>query len=371
MIIIYSHVQEVKGNYQCAILRKLEKNLQILWKDFFTISHCMNVPQKAFIYDGKTGKNNRRWYSIKVWPLRYFYEMLFNIFSIKKYFKQNKEKITFIGIDPLNACSGILAKKLWYVKKCIYYTPDYSPQKFKNDILNKIYHSIDRFCVKNADEVWNVSSRITEIRKKMWLSGEKNIFLPNVSWLLASKKNQNITKEIFSLITSGTLKEQLEHKRLIDTIVKLVPDFPDIHLYIAGDWPLRGEIENYISEKKVNNNITLLGFLEVEEYLQYVEKCGIWLAMYSGKWWFNYYGDSTKCREFMQFGLPILTTNFHSTADEIRQEQSGIVVDDQHQKSYENEIRKIYENYEEFSENSKRLWKKYTQIYINKIKELC
>ena len=50
----------------------------------------------------------------------------------------------------------------------ILYTPHYSPKRFSNNIVNKIYHFIDKICVLNSDEVWNVSSRIHDVRKNMY-----------------------------------------------------------------------------------------------------------------------------------------------------------------------------------------------------------
>lgn len=36
-----------------------------------------------------------------------------------------------------------------------------------------MYHAIDLYCVRHADEVWSVSTRICEVRRKIGLAEEK------------------------------------------------------------------------------------------------------------------------------------------------------------------------------------------------------
>ena len=359
-VIICSHVQDINGTQQSAILRKFELNLENFDKEYVTLSHSMNIPQKSFFYNSQTKKTSRVWLKVKFSILRYLYEIILNLIYIKR-LSINWES-TYIWLDPLNSLSWVIAKKLWYIKKNIFYTPDYSPQKFKNKILNKIYHWIDNYCVKNADEIWNVSSKITEIRNKQLKDWSKNYFLPNVPWKINTKENK---KDKLSLITSWTLNIHLEYKNLITSILIIAKKKPDIKLYIAWEWPLRWEIEKYIKDKKAEKYVILLGFLDIQSYLQKVSECWIGLAMYNWKWWFNYYWDSTKCREFMYFWLPILTTSFHSTADEILSNQAWIIDDIMSIESYTENINSLINHYDNYSSNSEKLGKINNKIYTN------
>lgn len=365
MIIITSHTQAVNNLQLSAILRKLELNLRNYNKEFKTLSHCMNVPQKSFLYTSWSDNTKKVWLKINFAVFRYIYEIILNVLLIRSEYKKNAS-LTYIWIDPLNAFSWVIAKKLWYIEKSIFYTPDYSPQKFNNKLLNKIYHWIDVFCIKHSDEVWNVSTRIYQIRKEKGVEDERNFFLPNVPWNIKTVINSE-EKEQYSLIISWTLNIHLDYKPLIDSIDLLKSDFPKIKLYIAWDWPLKNEIIEYIENKWLWGSVVLLWFLEVSEYLQKVSQCWIWVAMYNGKWAFNYYGDSTKCREFMYFWLPILTTSFHSTADEIQQNKAWIIDDTWDKKSYTKSIKIILKNYKTFSKLSLELWEKNNKLYTEKI----
>jgi len=362
-IIIASHIEIIWQNHHCAIFQNLKSNLTEKGNDFITISHCMNTPQKSFLYNSELNASSKIWLKINIWVIRYFYEMILNLLYIYKSSKKNK--ITYIWIDPLNALSWLIGKKMNLVERNIFYTPDYSPGKFKNPVINRIYHWVDRVCAKNADEVWNVSKRIHKIRRKMWVQGSKNLFIPNVPWKVSvNKKGQ---RKKFDLITSGTLNVHLEYKNIISSITELKEKFPEIRLLIAWDWELRWEILNFIKKKKLHKHVFLLGFLETQTYLQKVSECWIWIAMYNGKWAFNYYWDSTKCREFMYFWLPILTSSFHSTAEEIQSTKSGIIDDEMSVKNYCKNIETLFTHYHDYAKASLKAWQENNKIYTKTI----
>jgi hypothetical protein len=72
----------------------------------------------------------------------------------------------YVGYDPLNCVSGLLLRRMGKVKRVIFYSIDFVPIRFENKLLNFIYHQLEIYCVKRADEVWNVSPRIAEGREK-------------------------------------------------------------------------------------------------------------------------------------------------------------------------------------------------------------
>ena len=75
----------------------------------------------------------------------------------------------FVGIDNLNALAGIFLRKLGAVRRVAYYVIDYTPRRFANPLLNRLYHWIDRTCVRHADVIWNLSSRMHKVRARQGL----------------------------------------------------------------------------------------------------------------------------------------------------------------------------------------------------------
>lgn len=283
----------------------------------------------------ETPKERRRDSLIK----QTFYELKFNWDLTRR----NKPLKLFVGIDPLNAFTGVLAKKLGWVGKIVFYTPDYTEERFNNPLINFIYHAIDRFCVKNADQVWNVSSRIVKVREKQGLDKSRNFFVPNsVDFDFASRLPQDkIRKEDLVIVTN--LNYSIDYPMIIHTIFDLSKEFPKIRLLIIGSGEAKAELENLTNELGLSERIIFYGQQPHEKVMEILSKAGIGLALYSGRLSWNYYGDSMKAREYMASGLPVLITDVVSTADDVRNNLCGKVIKLE-KKSFKNAVREILQD---------------------------
>jgi len=369
MIIITSHASLIDGKIYDALTNNFIEILQKNKMDFIFIRHSIDGNLPSTIYNYHKGKNISRKNLVvfsKIAPLRYISEIIstFIYFLHKKY----DVRICYIGVDPLNAFTGVLLKKVSKIDKVIFYTADYSKKRFSNKILNYLYHTVDRYCVKNVDEVWNVSSRIRDVRKNMGLIDSKNIFLPNVP----SDEYKNYTtnkKNKYHLITLGVIGDQLDFIGIFDSIKDLKIKFPQILLTIVGNGPKEEEYIQYVKINGLENNVKFLGYLSHNQALEEISKSGIGLALYNGNWNFNYYGDSVKCREYFSFGLPVITTDSHSTVEEIKENQAGIVCN-MNKDDYIRAILEIIGNYEKYSRNSYCLSQKYENIHSRLLKSM-
>ena len=74
--------------------------------------------------------------------------------------KSRKKIDLFIGIDNLNALTGIIMKAFGKVDKVAYYIIDHMDRRFKNPFFNFFYETIDRIACENSDVIWSLSARI-------------------------------------------------------------------------------------------------------------------------------------------------------------------------------------------------------------------
>ena len=208
-IVFASHVALIDGKAYDGIGNVLKATLNGLVDEYVFVRNSIdgNLPSQVQYYSkGSINKTDDIGVLSSLGPLRYVSEY----FKTVKYFKDQKQQINvYIGIDPLNALSAIRLKKSGIVNRVVFYTADYSPKRFNNVILNFLYHSIDKYCVKHADEVWSVSTRICDIRRKMRLPEEKNIFVPNVPPIEFNQYASNI-HDRYRLVTTGIIDKQLE-----------------------------------------------------------------------------------------------------------------------------------------------------------------
>ncbi|TAI48571.1 glycosyltransferase [Flagellimonas allohymeniacidonis] len=113
-----------------------------------------------------------------------------------------------------------------------------------------------------------------------------------------------------NLITVGRLDAGKNHKMLIEAIA----DQKNIRLYILGDGELRSELEGIINEKKLQDNVYLLGFIDTPfEYLK-----GADIFVFGS----NHEGFPNVLLEAMACGLPIISTNCKAGPSEILEVQN-------------------------------------------------
>jgi glycosyltransferase involved in cell wall biosynthesis len=362
MIITTIHTTFFNGNIYEAPGHTLNETLKYYKKNFIFIRHSMNGVQPSTIFEYRNGelvKSKKLWVFSKIALLRYVTEIIstFTYFLLQK----NSNYRVYIGVDPLNALTGILLKKIGKFKKVVFYAVDFSEQRFNNIILNWFYKNIYKFCAKNADQVWSASTRILKVIEKFNFKRIENIFVPNIPSDYCINYINNI-KQKYHLITLGLIDDHIDFIGIFNTISELKDNFPMLILKIIGNGPKEQEYRSYINANDLNANIIFLGYLDHNQALKEISKSGIGLALYNGKWNFNYYGDSMKCREYFRVGLPVITTDTHSTAEEIKEFNAGIVCE-LGKENYKKAILDILQNYEQYSDNSYKLGQRYKNLH--------
>ena len=236
----------------------------------------------------------------------------------------------FIGIDPVNAYFALLLKKTGKVQKVVFYTADWSSLRFNNKILNLIYHVIDKYCIAHADEVWNVSTRMMSLRKSQGVEHIRNKFVPNTPFMIhKSSKHNRINRTHDLIITSGKLDPYLNYDPVIKAVDVLKNRYKDIRLLIIGEMSEYGKhLRRRVKNLNISRYVIFKGVQSHEKLIETVSKSGVGLAMYSGKNSWNEYGDSTKVREYLACGIPVIMTSICPTSADIIHWKAGIVVDD-------------------------------------------
>ena len=346
-----SHVATIGDKQYDGIGNSLKETMPDVIGEYVYVRHSMDGLIRSEIQMYKNNKVENI-IDLKVvrrpGPLRYISEVVVTVGYFSKY-----PVDVFIGIDPLNALAGVILKKRKKIKKVIFYTPDYSPKRFGNALINWVYHRIDKYCVKHADEVWSVSQKIVAIRKDMGLDDEKNKFLPNVPPLKYQKYNNNKHNK-HQLITTGIIDTQMDFEGAIRAIALLRDRYPDVSLTVVGNGPAEEGLKKLAQDIGVADVVHFVGRKTLPETLELVSKSGVGLALYTGTWEFNEYGDSTKCREYGSYGLPIISTKHHATVQEIINSGAGIIVE-QEVNDYARAIKAIFKDYDNVSDKS-RLW---------------
>lgn len=236
----------------------------------------------------------------------------------------------YIGADCFNGFSGVILKKLGFVKKTVFYTIDYIPNRFANKYMNAVYHWIDTFCVKHSDKVWNLSQVMVYEREKKGVSKEmrdKQIVVPMGTE--GSIRPVPFAKlKRYTAVHMGHLIEKQGLQLTIQAIPDIIKKVPQFHLDIIGGGNYEDELRKMAKKLEVEKYITWYGFIknhsEVEKMISY---CAFGLAPYlNSKDNYIQYTDPGKVKAYLAAGLPIIITRMTQIAEEIHERTCGIAI---------------------------------------------
>lgn len=358
-IALASHVTTIDGKRYDGIGDAMKEALDSITSEYIFVRHSMDglLSSEVQRYQAGSMKSSSKMGVIrKPSVVRYVSELIATVW----HFTFNEKVDVYVGIDPLNAAAGVILKSLKRVDYAVFYTADYSPSRFNNKLLDAMYHGIDKFCVRKADEVWSVSSRIVSIREKMGLKKEKNILVPNVPPLKYAHKAK-VKRNAHELITLGIIDKQLDFEGVFRAVKSLQDTYLDISLTIVGNGPEEKKLQKVSKDLGVEDRVHFTGRLPFNEAQERIAEAGVGLALYTGVWGFNEYGDSTKCREYFTYGVPVLSTNTHSTVEDIKQFNAGVITE-KSPAAYVANITKLFEDYDTYSSNASELGRQYEGV---------
>lgn len=239
----------------------------------------------------------------------------------------------FIGINPLNCVAGILLRNFGLTKHVIFYAIDFTPKRFLNNFMNSLYHSLEVFCVRHADENWNVSPRIEEGRKKfLGVAKEGQKVVPIGVW------QKDITRDLTkkyrkpTIIFVGHILKKQGVQEVVRALPIIIKKIPNVVFVVVGDGEYKKELEKLVKEMRVEKHVIFHGMEHDQEIIKsLLQKSSIAVACYdpSGekKSNFTYYADPTKIKTYLANGLPVILTSISFNAHEIHSAKCGIVVD--------------------------------------------
>lgn len=244
--------------------------------------------------------------------LLYCKDFLYTVFWVVKSWLRYD---LFVGIDPLNAFAGIFLKRLGMVKEVVYYSIDYFPVRFQNKLMNKIYHAIDKFCVRNADETWNVGSQMAKARMELNdMKGkdyERQYHVPIGIWFAQTKRKQFSQINKTKLIYAGHLIDYMG----VDLIIKALPlirkEIPRVTLEIIGSGEFEKTLKEMICERDLMNIVRIIPWMTDRKKFEARLADGVLgLAPFNTTILDDKVknADPGKIKDYMAAGLPVVLT---------------------------------------------------------------
>ena len=284
------------------------------------------------------------------------YERIVASRTINKISKKYNNEVTFIDY----AGSSTKYIKNVKAKKKIYWS-HFTISNIKKSRLKRIerrlknYDEIVTICDEMKKEYQIAFPKLKNNIKRIYnFIDQKKIEQKITGGYILSDEEYNLLKDDYCL-SIGRLTNQKDHKTMIEAFSILKSKGIKEKLYILGDGELKLELEQIIKEKKLENEIILLGS-KINPY--------IWLK--NAKLFVHsaiFEGFPMVLLEALYVGVPIVTSNFKSGALElVEREKNGEIFEVGNSKEFAEKIEKLLKNdnlREEYISKSKKLVEKF------------
>ena len=219
----------------------------------------------------------------------------------------------------------------------------------KNKDVEKVFDELDFFITLSPYDK-------ERFQKEFGIQEEKIKFIRHSSSIEIFQEKKRKNKNLIMIA-----RIENESKRF-DLAIKAMKKLPEYTLNIYGSTSNSEEIEflKKIIEKERLTNVFLKGAtINVKEKL---DESGIFIMTS------DYEGYGITNIEAMRRGLPIILRNtFDSAKDIIPNNENGILLNKEwNEDKFVEAIQKIYDNYEYYSDNSKKLGERYSSEIIKK-----
>lgn len=271
----------------------------------------------------------------------------------------------FVAVESSNCLVGILLKRLGIVKQVVYDVIDYSPQRFKNNFLNRTFHFFDKVCLDFSDFAWVQSERVSDCRQRKWKKIRAVQLVKPTGVEQARIKQADFEKlDRYSIVYAGTLLRRDGVELIFDSLPLIVQRFKEIRIILIGGGGLEEELKNSAREYGLEKNCSFLGLIsDAEKVENIISGCAVAAAPYlieEGS--VKFYNDPSKPKLYLSRSVPVVITKMPLFSLEIEKNMAGRAVN-YDKEEFAQAVIDILEDdqrLKEYRANALRLISKYT-----------
>lgn len=240
-----------------------------------------------------------------------------------KRFRKNRYDVLF-AVDWFEGLLLLLFRRLFACEsRVIFYSYDYyffSKRFSSRFLINKI----DAWVARHADEVWVVNDAIRLEREKR---GVFSKIVKTVPLGITDKRCRYFPKDTRNFLFVGNLKSGHNLSKLLDVFGTIAKSDYRFHLTLIGKGNLEGELREKIALASIGSNISMRGFVRESEIVSEISSgaYAAGIALYEDTPEVRAV-DPGKIKDYLSWGLPVITTPFNPISKEISSRDIGYVV---------------------------------------------
>jgi glycosyltransferase involved in cell wall biosynthesis len=331
-LIFCSFVPVGLEDYASYFIKNFNNFIYLRWK----FPHGKGNIQSLLVeyFDGKKIGENKI-LTLPSWNNKFFYFLFlpvnYSVYFFQSIFylwrRKRKKNRIFFGINYFCAFCGIILKKFGRVDFVIYRVMDFFPLPPKGfyRILNRIFYTVDNFCLKNADSIWFTTEGHIIGREKYGYFDRKNNDYQIIP--LAVDIDKFVSKDIsetnnHSLVYCGVISRYHMMDLLFDVMVELKKYFNDIKLNLIGSGPDTDYFKNLAQKKELKGNIIFHGFMEEDQkFRDLMADNALGIAFYKDEENFMKYTEPAKVKYYLNFGVPAIISDVPVIAKELNEKR--------------------------------------------------
>jgi glycosyltransferase involved in cell wall biosynthesis len=227
---------------------------------------------------------------------------------------------------------------------------------FANILFNFFKTTIEKFTVRTVDQIIFVSDSLKNTATSWRTPLNKLNVIPNG----VDEKYFYVPRNPTSNLTLFTLRQHVDKNGLIFAIraMKYVTDkYPDSHLFILGDGPLKQELMNETKALMLENNVSFEGYVTGDRFDLLFSSTRIMLVPSKDE------GFGIVVLEGMAAGIPVIASNVGGIPEIITDHKNGILVPPQNPKMIADAVFELASNeelYDKISINGKSRAKEFS-----------
>jgi glycosyltransferase involved in cell wall biosynthesis len=237
----------------------------------------------------------------------------------------------FIGVESLNTIIGIFLREMRLVRTVIYYNLDYGEVRFKNKVLNYIFHALDIFSITHADYTWNLAEGVIASRNKR-VSLKKEFrppLLVPIGIDFSAIRPLSIEQiERKTIVYMGTLSVMQGVGLIVEALPEILKSMPEVKLVIIGSGSFEQGLKRMVAGYNLSQQVTFTGIIPNEEVTRILCRSALGIAPYFPDPDSVMRGsDPTKPKMYLACGLPVITTTVPPIARQIEEKKAGIIIE--------------------------------------------
>ena len=232
-----------------------------------------------------------------------------------------------ISFSPHTTFMMLVLKKLRRIEVVVQWNIDFSPKRFKNYLLNNIYNQLDHVGYHLSDIQIDLNSKALQARRERHGEARHNrhLILPVgiPSKLILPIPENNFDSKVICFL--GNLSATVGANLFISSIPGVIQNHPDAVFHVIGDGPEMQNLKSLADAIDSTEYITWHGNQDEDGFKRILSKGAIGIAPYPNiDVSFSNFSDPSKIKNYLQFGLPIVTTDVTPISESLF--ESGVAV---------------------------------------------